>query len=95
VAIIDDEDYPLVNQFKWYAKPASRRMDKFYAATNVRDSVTGKLRTLRMHQLLCPNAPEVDLADDDGLNNRRDNLRPISESCQRSPPLSGTASSPG
>ncbi|WP_052640292.1 HNH endonuclease [Zavarzinella formosa] len=80
VAIIDDEDYPLVNQHKWHAKPALRRKDKFYAATIVRDLETGKQRTIRMHQLIFPGAPEVDHRDDDGLNNRRSNLRPCGQS---------------
>lgn len=79
-AIIDDEDFELVRRHKWYAKRASRRADKFYAATNVRDPATGKQRTVRMHQLIFPNAAEVDHADDDGTNNTRANLRP----CDRS-----------
>lgn len=72
VAIIDDEDLPLVSQHKWYAHACRRT---FYATTNI--VVPGKRTILRMHRLILAAKPgqEVDHIDGDGLNNRRANIR--------------------
>ena len=75
VARVDDEDYEVVSQFKWYVKE-DRRANGYvagpYAATSVHEN--GTCRTVRMHTLLT-GWREVDHKDHDGLNNQRSNLR--------------------
>jgi hypothetical protein len=82
VALIDDEDYPYLSQFKWHAHMCKGRVERWYAARNVRGE-DGKKRLLLMHRdILQPpaydlqgNGGEVDHQDGDGLNNQRANLR--------------------
>jgi hypothetical protein len=72
VALVDDEDFERLNQYKWQATKARRT---FYAVRTER--VDGCRRTVAMHCVLAP-APvglEVDHRDHDGLNNTRANLR--------------------
>ena len=47
VAIVDDEDYEYLNQFKWYA---DKNTNTFYAARGVYEN--GKKKTLLMHTQL-------------------------------------------
>ena len=68
VAIIDDEDWPLIAPYKWYAK-LDRSTGRYYAYN--------KSHRLIMHRLIMGAEPGqlVDHKDRDGLNNRRGNLR--------------------
>lgn len=62
-ALVDDEDFERVNQFKWAAQ---NEHGHWYA-----------VRVVRMHRFIL-NAPEafhVDHVDDDGLNNQGANIR--------------------
>jgi hypothetical protein len=72
VALIDDEDYALVNQYKWYT-----HKDKYtwYARHNL--YVEGKPTALLMHRLILNAAKglEIDHIDRYGLNNQKENLR--------------------
>lgn len=71
--IVDDEDYEILNQHKWYCL-------NDYAA---RDKITDKRkRTLYMHRLImnCSESSYVDHVDGNPLNNRRENLRICSQS---------------
>jgi len=73
VALIDAEDYDLVAGYSWHID--LRPNGLCYAAATL--TIDGKCRTIRMHQVIMPNVPdEVDHEDNDGLNNRRCNLRP-------------------
>lgn len=67
-AIIDDQDFKLVNQFKWtYRKPgyAHKHIPKTYSDT------------ISMHRLImnAPKGKEVDHINGDKLDNRKSNLR--------------------
>lgn len=64
-AIVDDEDYELVTQFKWHTM-ANSHSHHVYAATK-----------LRMHRLIVKPPPGymVDHINGDTLDNRRCNLR--------------------
>src|SRR4051794_36992366 len=68
-AQIDPEDWPLVAPYKWYAK-LDRSTGRFYAYN--------KSHRLIMHRLImgAKKGQIVDHRDRDGLNNRRENLRP-------------------
>lgn len=73
-AIVDDNDFEVLNQFKWYAR-ASRKT--FYATRNSNPRKL-KLPQIQMHRIILGKIPlgkEVDHIDGDGLNNQRKNLR--------------------
>lgn len=75
VAIVDDQDWPLVSQYSWRLH---RRLG--YAMTSQwRD---GKAQTIYMHRLINATPPGwiTDHIDRDGLNNRRENLRTVNHS---------------
>jgi hypothetical protein len=69
---IDGVDWPHVRGYRWHAQ---KNFNTFYVRTNVR-TPNGKQATLRMHNLLLPDAKIVDHEDGSGLNNQRTNLRP-------------------
>jgi hypothetical protein len=68
-AVVDDADFELVSKFKWCAHKEGH---KFYAVTNI-----GKIQ-IRMHQVVLGRG--VDHKNDDGLDNRRENLRICNQS---------------
>lgn len=88
-ALVDDEDFDRVNQFKWNARRAtSDKDDSFYACRTVWTTKT-KGTTVRMHRfILGVRNPKVfvDHKNHDGLDNRKENLRectPEQNSCNR------------
>lgn len=75
VAIVDDEDYEWLNQWKWYT---IKNRHYFYAVRNI-----GKYphqKRIRMHRqiLNCPLGKQVDHKDHNGLDNRKTNIRTCS-----------------
>lgn len=85
VALVDDEDYDRVSQFKWYAYRDRKRGDLWYARRQERVLVStgnpARQRTIRMHRFILSASSDlqVDHRDRDGLNNQRSNLRPCSQ----------------
>lgn len=75
VALVDDGDYDLVAQFRWFVTERKRsgRIHGPYAQTKA--WLDGRYRTLKMHTLITGWAL-VDHEDHNGLNNQRYNLRP-------------------
>ena len=76
VAVIDETDYILVEDYKYYFKDG-------YAVRNL--GPTGRQRTIFMHNDIMgtPRRPlSVDHKDGDGLNNCRSNLRIASKELQ-------------
>jgi hypothetical protein len=73
VALVDDEDYAWLNQWKWYAK---RCKNLFYATRTIHPK-GGKHYNLLMHRVVLetPNGVDVDHVDHNGLNNQKFNLR--------------------
>ena len=85
VALVDDEDFEQLSQFKWYAIRMGRLI---YAAHQQRvfSGYSGQ-RLLLMHSQILKrhsNAVEVDHIDGNGLNNIRSNLRLVTrrQNCQ-------------
>lgn len=68
-ALVDDEDFEWLNQWKWYAKKDSAT---YYAVRGSRN------KTIRMHRLILGLTDKnifADHIDHNGLNNQRSNLR--------------------
>lgn len=79
--LIDAADFPLVLSFNgtWYAQKVRGLKQKWYAQMKAWDGSTS--RTILMHRIimgLTDPLIEVDHRDNDGLNNRRINLRECS-----------------
>lgn len=73
-AIVDDEDFEKVNQYKWYCQVIGNNK---YAYRTERIKGTKKKATILMHRLILGviKDMEVDHIDMNGLNNSRSNLR--------------------
>jgi hypothetical protein len=73
-AIVDDVDFELVSQWKWYAH---RRPCTFYAERT--PIVNGVKQKVWMHRLIngTPDNMVTDHIDGNGLNNTRANLRSV------------------
>src|SRR5882724_7878623 len=67
IALVDDEDFERVNQFKWFLL-TSNLHDKLYAYSRVPGL---------MHRFImsAPTGFDVDHIDNDGLNDQKSNLR--------------------
>jgi hypothetical protein len=79
VAIVDDEDYEYLNQWKWYAK-YNKNIKNYYAArAEYLGRINGKYnqKTIFMHRVIMnpPKGKVVDHVNHDTLDNRRSNLR--------------------
>lgn len=74
IAIIDDEDWNLIKDYNWYAK---KSRNTFYAQAYVIGSNRKGRKTISMHRLIIGAQPgqQVDHKNGDGLDNRRFNLR--------------------
>lgn len=81
VAIVDDEDYEQAAQFKWSATLNSRpgRKPKWYVHRKA--YVNGVRTTIYLHRWLvdCPDGFVVDHIGGCGLDNRRSNLRIVTQ----------------
>jgi len=76
IALIDDQDYDWLNQWKWYAqKDYTTSRGNWYAARS--QYRLGKQTVILMHRLIASPAKgiEVDHRDNNGLHNWRLNLR--------------------
>lgn len=73
-ALVNDEDYDYLDQWKWCADKAHSR-NVYYARRMAK--IEGRFRGLQMHvQIMSPpKGMMVDHRNGDGLDNRRENLR--------------------
>lgn len=76
-ALVDDEDYEWLNQWKWSV--GTKRKTQYAIRKIWRD---GKRTTTTMHQVILNTPKEMvsDHINGDGLDNRRDNLRICTQS---------------
>jgi len=74
-AIVDEQDFERVNQFKWYAQ-WSNRSKTFYAARRIKNE-DGNKSVLYMHRFILntPRGFDTDHKDNNGLHNWKENLR--------------------
>jgi hypothetical protein len=72
IALVDDDDYEHLNQFKWYVSNRGR-----YALRTIK--VNGKTKNLLMHRVIMKlnfgDKRQIDHIDHHGLNNQKSNLR--------------------
>lgn len=73
VALVDDEDYEFLNQWKWYAKKDSHI---FYAQSHI-GTKRKEQKSITMHRLIMNVSAgiQIDHKDGNGLNNQKSNLR--------------------
>lgn len=71
-ALVDDEDFEWLNQYKWYA---AKQSNIFYAWRKVGKYPNQK--TIRMHRQImnAPKNQDIDHINHNGLDNRKFNLR--------------------
>jgi hypothetical protein len=74
-ALVDDEDFDELNQYKWFAH--KKRNNKYYSIRTVWMKMEKTKKTIRMHRVImnCSDDKIVDHKDGNGLNNQRENLR--------------------
>lgn len=72
-AIVDDDDFDTLNQYKWTAHHHHNRVN--YAVRSV--YYTPKPKMLSMHRVILNATPgtQIDHINGDGLDNRKSNLR--------------------
>ena len=73
VAIVDDEDYEYLRQFKWHAR--TNKSGIYYAER--KESTPGKQKNILMHRYIMgtPAGMSTDHINHNGLDNRKKNLR--------------------
>lgn len=81
-ALVDDEDFEYLNQWKWYAH---RNGKIFYAERGQR--INGSQTTIKMHHVVLSKPPkgfEIDHRNGNGLDNQWYNLRFVThrKNCQ-------------
>ena len=78
-AIVDPDDYKRLNKYKWYV---IKGRNTFYAARTIRPGINKKRICIKMHrEIINPPYPlVVDHINHNGLDNRKANLRPVTQS---------------
>lgn len=85
-AVVDDEDYEYLNQWKWYAVPHRYTWYACHQSRIYLPNGKSKQREIWMHREVLNITDKsilVDHKDRDGLNNQKSNLRPCTNSQNR------------
>ena len=92
-ALVDDEDFEYLSQWKWNLERGGRSQVLFYAKRKGRK---GEVSAVKMHRVIMKAGADqqVDHIDHDGLNNQKSNMRlcTIKENCMNRRTLKKTAS---
>jgi hypothetical protein len=94
VALVDDENFDFINQFRWRAYERiepDRRPYGPYAVNSYKDG--SKTRTRFMHKMIT-GWPQTDHINHNTLDNQKHNLRPCTDSQNHGnqlPPLNGSS----
>ena len=74
VALVDDEDFDYLNQWKWFAHKSH---NTYYAVRNGTQINNKRESQIAMHSLIMCNSKglQIDHRDHNGLNNQKSNLR--------------------
>lgn len=74
-AIVDDDDYALLSQWKWSAVKGNGKLSNFYAMRGE------KRKTIKLHRFImkAKKGEIIDHLDGNGLNNTKKNLRRCSQ----------------
>jgi len=78
-ALVDEADFENVCETKWHAVPANGGK-LWYARSGKWNKVSRKVKLTYLQQALLPGVVGIDHKNGDGLDNRRENLRPASRS---------------
>ena len=78
VALVDDEDYKNLNQYKWQAHKSYKTKNTYYATRHT-PTTNGKRGFISMHSSIMGSekGKEIDHINGNGLNNQRSNLRQV------------------
>lgn len=96
VALVDNDMYEEINQFKWHAH---KSFNTFYAE-RMGQTDNGKRTIIKMHHSVFGNPPKgkmTDHKDGNGLHNEKYNLRNVSnrQNCQNKKNIVKTSQYPG
>ena len=82
VALVDDEDFEKLNQYKWFVHHSGERWYALRSASTKIQNWRQVQKIIRLHRQIMnpPNNMQVDHKDGDGLNNQRSNLRICTQS---------------
>lgn len=76
IAIVDGEDFELLNQWKWYYRKSAGKKTGYALRNQYMEG--GIQKTIQMHRVIlnCPDvSTQVDHINGDGIDNRKSNLR--------------------
>lgn len=79
--IVDKKDFERVSQYNWRLVIGGKKRMLWYARADIQDS-TGKWRAVFLHRFvlgLSKGDPNVDYRNHNGLDNRRENLRLVTQ----------------